>query len=113
MQFLIGGEQSNPFCLLLSSSPQRAALEQPETLLCPRLESNPIWEDLPCYLAGRQDSNGIISYDVLMPASDLDFSSLVFLYLRLPKFLRNLGLIERLIGPWSISSVWRFWFSLL
>lgn len=39
-------------------------LKQQGTLLSPRLESNPIWEDLPCYLAERQDSNGIIPYDM-------------------------------------------------
>lgn len=78
--------------------------KQPETLLSPRLESNPIWEDLPCYLAERQDSNGIISYDMLMPASDLYFFFLVsFFNLRLPEFFRNLGLIEHLI---EISAVY-------
>lgn len=76
---LSSGESSQiPFVFCFPVHHKELLLKQPGTLLSLRLESNPIWEDLPCYLAERQDSNGIISYDMLMPASDLDFSFLVF-----------------------------------
>lgn len=67
-----------PFACCFPVHHKKLLWKQPTTLLSPRLESNPIWEDLPCYLAKRQNSNGIISYDMLMPASDLNFSFLVF-----------------------------------
>lgn len=73
------GESSQiPFVFCFPVHHKELLLKQPGTLLSLRLESNPIWEDLPCYLAERQDSNGIIPYDVLMPASDLDFYFFVF-----------------------------------
>lgn len=76
---LSSGESSKiPFVFCFPVHHKELLLKQPGTLLSPRLESNPIWEDLPCYLAERQDLNGIIPYDMLMPASDLDFYFLVF-----------------------------------
>lgn len=73
-----GERRQIPFVFCFPVHHKELLLEQPGTLLSPRLESNPIWEDLPCYLAERQDSNGIIPYDMLMPASDLDLCFLVF-----------------------------------